>query len=111
MMILLLIVCSLLPMAVGLALLATAPETEHREPSPAELSTSRPVVCPWSMRARVAASRAWRLALRAVVRPRRIRGDAVFTVAADVTAAHRIIGGRVADLWSISDSHRPLPCR
>lgn len=110
MMILLLIVCSLLPMAVGLALLVTAPETEH-EPSPAELSTSRPVVCPWSMRARMAASRAWRLAHRAVVRPRRIRGGAVFTVAADVTAAHRIIGGRVADLWSISDSHRPLPCR
>jgi hypothetical protein len=73
MMILLLIVCSLLPMAVGLALLVTAPETEHREPSPAELSTSRPVVCPWSMRARVAASRAWRLALRAGVRPRRLR--------------------------------------
>jgi len=110
MMILLLIVCSLVPMAVGLALLITAPEIEL-EPSPAELSTSRPVVRPWSMRARVAAARMWRLAVRGVVRPRRIRGGDVFTGAPDVTAAHRIIGGRVADLWSISDSHRPLPCR
>ena len=110
MMILLLIVCSLLPMAVGLALLVTAPAVEP-EPSPAELSTSRPVVCPWSVRARVAAARAWRVAVRGVARPRRIRGAALFAVAPDVTAAHRIIGGRVADLWSISDSHRPLPCR
>lgn len=109
MMILLLIVCSLLPMAVGFALLVTAPETE-REPTPAELSMSRPVVRPWPVRARGWVARAWRVAHRGLVRPRRVRVSAPF-VAPDVTAAHRIIGGRVADLWSISDSHRPLPCR
>lgn len=109
MMMLLLIACSLLPMAVGLALLATAPPVE-REPTPAELSMSRPVVYPWHVRAHAWAARMHRSAHRALMRPRRLRAP-VLRVAADVTAAHRILGGRVADLWSISDSHKPLPCR
>jgi hypothetical protein len=109
MMMLLLIACSLLPMAVGLALLATAPPVE-REPTPAELSMSRPVVCPWHVRAQRLWMRARRAAHRGLVRPRRLRVP-ILGVAADVTAAHRILGGRVADLWSISDSHKPLPCR
>jgi hypothetical protein len=109
MMILLLIVCSLVPMAIGLALLVTAPPVV-REPTPAELSTSRPVVRPWPARACALVVRARRFAVHCWVRPRRLRTGVVFTVA-DVTAAHRILGGRIADLWSISDSHRPLPCR
>jgi hypothetical protein len=110
MMLLLVIVCSLLPMAIGLALLITAPPAEEHEPTPAELSLSRPVVRPLHVRActRVAAMR--RAAVRLWVRPQRIRTGTV-RVVADVTAAHTILGGRVADLWSISDSHRPLPCR
>lgn len=109
MMILLLIALSLLPMIVGVALLFTAPAAE-REPTPAELSVSRPVIHPWPMRARQLGACAWRL-LKTRGRARRLRVPVVYTAAADVTAAHRILGGRVADLWSISDSHRPLPCR
>lgn len=106
---LLLTVCSLVPIAVGVLLLVTAPPAAV-EPSPAELSTSRPVIRPLHVRALAWAVRARRAAIRGLARPRRVRGP-VRTVGADVTAAHRIRDGRVADLWSISDSHRPLPCR
>lgn len=110
MMILLLIVCSLLPMALGLALLVTAPPAEY-EPSPAELTLSRPVVRPCSARVQRLAERAARTVSRLWVRPRRLRAP-VGVVPADVTAAHRILAGRIPDIWaSISDSHKPLPCR
>lgn len=109
MMILLLIVCSLLPMAIGLALLVTAPPVPH-EPEPAELTLSRPVARAWSVRARAAVGHARKLAVRCWSRPRRVRGQVVF-VAPDVSAARTLFAGQIPSLWSISDSHKPLPCR
>ncbi|MBL9102359.1 MAG: hypothetical protein JNL82_15445 [Myxococcales bacterium] len=110
MMILLLLVCSLVPMAVGLALLVTAPP-EPREPEPAELTLSRPVVRPLAVRARAMAARARRVALRLRTRsPRRVRGPVVFA-GAEVSAARTLFAGKIPELWSLSDSHRPLPCR
>jgi hypothetical protein len=94
---LVLMVCSSLLLAVGLAMLVTAPD-EERELSPAELSASRPVPRACWARAREGAGE-WMARLRRVGRRPRTppRREALLDTA-EISAARTLLCGRICDL-------------
>ncbi len=101
----LLLLTSMSLIAVGFGLLFTARHDELRELSPAELSTSAPVVrsC-WARVQAIAARRA------VPVRRRRASGgrEAVLEMA-EISAARTLFAGRVSDLYRSVSGRTPTP--
>jgi hypothetical protein len=95
----LLMFCSLLLLSAGFALLLYRAEDEDalQEPSPADLSTSRPASRPYGVRVRECLQRcAWRPRARARLRSARARE--IMLEMAEVSAARTLLAGCIADL-------------